>query len=133
MNRQVGILVLGVVVGVAGSACGVRAASAPKVPPAPPIRVTKFPKPTSRPRVPKIIHLKPGQKVITPEQMRKAPTVYVANQRAKGHRSGAKSLSEPLRIPGAPQLSPKLPAYPLKSTGPKPAPKPKSAAGKPHK
>jgi hypothetical protein len=133
MNRQVGILVLGVVMGVAGTACGARAASSPKAPPAPPTKVIKFPKPTSRPRVPKIIHLKPGQKVITREQMRKAPTVYAVNQRAKGRKSRATVHSEPLQIPGAPQLSHKLPAYPLKSTGPKPAPKPKSAAGKPRK
>jgi hypothetical protein len=83
--------------------------------------------------VPKIIHLKPGQKVITAEQLRKAPTVYVANQRAKGHKSGATVHPELLQIPGSPQLSHKLPAYPLKSTGPKPAPKPNSAAGKRHK
>lgn len=133
MNRQVGALVLGVMVGVAGTACGVQAASAPKVPPAPPTKVTKFPKPTSRPPVPKIIHLKPGQKIITREQMRKAPTVYVANQRAMGRKSGATAHPELLRIPGLPQLSPRLPASPLKSAGPKPAPKPKSVTGKPRK
>jgi hypothetical protein len=54
--------------------------------------------------VPKIIRLAPGQKIITAEQLRKAPTVYAVNQRGKLRVSKPTSLPTSVPIPGAPAI-----------------------------
>lgn len=110
-----------------------REAMAQKAPPAPPTKVKQFPKPTSKPPVPKVIRLAPGQKVITPEQLRKAPTVYAFNQRGKV--SASKPLSRPrqVRIPGAPRILRDLPPPASQSPTPKPVTRPQPNKGKPRK
>lgn len=104
-------------------ASGVPAAWAQKAPPAPPTKVVKFPKQTSRPPVPKIIRLAPGQKVITAEQMRKAPTVYAANRRGAYRVSKPLSRPAPLQVPGAPRILTNIPIPESTSPAPKVLPK----------
>lgn len=108
-------------------------APVPKTPPAPPIGVKQFPKPTSRPPVPRIIRLAPGQKVITAAQLRKAPTIYETNQRGKTRVAKPLSHPAPLRIPGAPQILHDLPLPESNSPSPVPVAKKKPAAAGVHK
>lgn len=108
-------------------------ASAPKAPPAPPITVKQFPKPTSRPPVPRIIRLAPGQRVITAAQLRNAPTVYEANRRDKSRVAKPLSRPAPMRIPGAPQILHDLPLPESKPPRPVPVAKKKPATVGAHK
>ena len=57
-------------------------AARPTAPPAPP-NVRKFPRSTAKPPVARIIRLEPGQKRITADQLRAAPTVDAANRRGR--------------------------------------------------
>lgn len=113
--------------------CGVCEAAAPKAPPkappAPPVTVKQFPKPTSKPPVPKIIRLAPGKKIITTEQLRTAPSVYVANQRGKSHAAKPLSRPTPVPVPGAPRILDHLPLP--DSHPPAPQPVPQKPAVKP--
>lgn len=100
-ERWVGSVILGATL---VATCGVGRVWAQKSPPPLPTKVKQFPKPTSRPPVPKIIRLAPGQKVITAEQLRKAPTVYAVNQRGKLRVGKPTSLPASIPVPGAPPI-----------------------------
>lgn len=107
MGWHLGTIALGAMVVAVGF--GPEAAAAQKAPPAPPTKVRQFPKPTSPPPVPRVIRLKPGQKVITAAQLRNAPTVYEVNKRGKSRVSKPLTQPSPVRVPGAPPILRDLP------------------------
>jgi len=117
--------VLGLLATTLSPALAVPKSSAPPAPP----KVRKFPKRTTKPPVARIIRLEPGQKRITPEQLRKAPTVDVANRRGKASEAHRPAPSTPA-IPGTPAIlrgiSAKTPSAKLAPPAAKPPVKPKS-------
>lgn len=133
MSRHSGMILGSLALGAALFVASNREAAAQKAPPAPPTKVKQFPKPTSKPQVPKIIRLAPGQKVITPEQLRKAPSVYEFNQRGKVAASKPLSRPKQVRIPGAPQILRDMPPPPSQAPTPKPVVRPRPNKGKPRK
>lgn len=111
------------------------AAPKPSAPPPPP-NVRKFPRSTSKAPVARIIRLEPGQKRITAEQLRKAPTVDAANRRGRLTDSRPPTLIN-AHLPGNVAVrrgvAPKPPkTTPLPSTA-KPPVKPRPAKAPPKK